>query len=85
MFICLLPLSIDTYSQPKIETKEHIESQINRDGFVFIRRTASNRAGKETGARYKMYILKALTIQDQMKRKSSQCSIYSHEWLIQDN
>jgi hypothetical protein len=47
VFVCLFPFPIGTYSQPKIETKERIEKQINRDGYVFIWRTASNRAGKE--------------------------------------
>lgn len=53
VFVCLFPLLIGTYSQSKIETKESIESQINRDGFVLVWRTASNRAGKETRTVYK--------------------------------
>lgn len=36
VFPCLLPCSVGTYSQSKIETKESIESQINRDGFVLV-------------------------------------------------
>lgn len=79
MFICFLPLSIDTYSQPKIETKEHIESQINRDGFVLVWRTASNRAGKEIRTIYTDVHFKSFTIEDQIK--SRQCSIYS-PWMV---
>ena len=53
--LCLPPHSVGivTYSQPKIETKEGIEGQINRDGFVSVRRTASYWARKETRTVYK--------------------------------
>lgn len=53
--LCLLPHStgIGTYSQPKIETKESVEGQINRDGSVVVRRTASYWARKETRTVYK--------------------------------
>lgn len=82
--LCLLPHSvgIGTYSQSKIETKEGIEGQINRDGFVSVWRTASYWAGKETRTVYiKMDILKAVTTEDTIKRIGGQFSMYL-PWMV---
>lgn len=78
VFVCLPPLPTGTYSQPKIESKECIESQINRDGFVFIWRTASNRAGRETRTVYKDIHFKSCVYAEPNKKKGEAIFLFIH-------